>query len=535
MDKDLAALQEVRDRLKEARAARIAMESASQADADRWAEAVARAGRREAMRLARMAVQESGFGVIAGKTLKNIFATEYAWEKFKDMKTVGILRRDTERGIIEIAHPAGLVAAVIPITNPTSTALFKCLIAMKSRCSIVVSPHPRGVKCISEACKIAYEAARQAGAPEGCIRWLETPSLESTQELMGHRWTSVVLATGGPGLVEAAYSSGKPAIGVGSGNCPAYIHSSADAAHAIRAIVLGQTFDNGTICSSEQSVVCESSQVDEVLNQFRRRGAHIASPDEIRKLEKVVMRGKGMNPDIVGQFPHAIARMAGFEVPRDTTVLVCPYEGVGFDHPLSIEKLSPVLAFYRVQGEQAGFDLCEELLRFGGLGHSAVIHARDQAVIERFGLRMPAMRIMVNSPTTQGAIGLTTKLSPSMTLGCGTPGGNAFSDNIGPQHLINIKRLAWVDDAQLDEVERLDFRTREDTGEPKLPWSRFDGQPTRAVASAPAPIAAAVAPAAPPKPVSPAPAPRSNPFSGVQALSAADIEAILARSRAQGS
>lgn len=532
MDADLAALQEVRDRLGEARSARIALESATQEEADRWARAIAEAGRREAGRLARMAVEESGFGVVAGKTMKNIFATEFTWERIKDMKTAGVLHRDEEKGVVEIAHPAGLVAAVIPITNPTSTALFKCLIAIKARCSIVVSPHPRGIKCIGESCRIAYEAARRAGAPEGCIRWLETPTLESTNELMRHRWTSVILATGGPGLVKAAYSSGKPAIGVGSGNVPAYIHPSADVVRAARAITLGQVFDNGTICSSEQSVVCDRSLSGRMLDEFRRRGAHIANADEIKKLEKLVLRGKRQNADIVGQFPRVIARMAGFSVPENTTVIICPYAGVGWDRPLSIEKLSPILAFYEVDGEREGHALCRELLEFGGMGHTASIHTEDMSAAERYATAMPAMRITCNSPSTQGGIGYTTNLFPSMTLGCGTPGGNAFSDNIGPQHLINRKRLALVNDAMLDQDEALERQYREQTGEPLLPWSagRAGGGHAPALPRG-GYSSAGHRPSAPaPRHASPAPSGGAN-FPGAGSLTPADIEAIISRSK----
>jgi acetaldehyde dehydrogenase (acetylating) len=470
LDRDLAALQEVRDSLGRAREARLAMENASQADADRWAKAAVDAGRKEAVRLARMAVEETGMGHVTGKTLKNIFATEFTWGKIKDVKTAGVLNRDDARGVIEIAHPAGVVAAIIPTTNPTSTALFKCIIALKARCSIVVSPHPSAKKSIAEACRVVAEAARAAGAPAGAIGWLTDPTIESTQALMKHRWTSLVLATGGPGLVEAAYSSGKPAIGVGAGNCPAFIHASADVTKAVRAIVLGQIFDNGTICSSEQSVVCDRQHAPAALEEFKRRGAHLCSPEETKALEPVVNRGGHMNPKIVGKFAHVIAGMAGFRVPETTTVLVCPYEKVGADAPLSIEKLSPVLTFYTVDGFKQGVELCRSILHYGGLGHSCSIHATDKKAVEEFALQMPAMRINVNTPTTQGSIGYTTNLEPSMTLGCGTPGGNIFSDNIGPLHLINVKRIAYVNDAMLDEDERLEHELRREFGDPPLPW-----------------------------------------------------------------
>jgi acetaldehyde dehydrogenase (acetylating) len=512
VDRDLAALQEVRDALGRAREARLAMEDASQADADRWAKAVADAGRKEAVRLARMAVEETGMGHVTGKTLKNIFATEFAWERFKDVKTAGVIARDEANGVVEIAHPAGVVAAVIPTTNPTSTALFKCLIALKARCSIVVSPHPSAKKCIAESCRVAAEAARAAGAPAGAVNWLVSPTLGSTQHLMGHRWTSIVLATGGPGLVEAAYSSGNPAIGVGAGNSPVYIHASADVDRAVRCIVLGQVFDNGTICSSEQSVVCDRSHANAALEQFRARGAHICSPAEIKLLEPVVNKGGHMNPQIVGRFPKVLARLAGFSVPEDTTVLVCPYERVGKDAPLSIEKLCPLLTFYVVDSHRQAIERCREVLNFGGLGHTCGIHATDTAAVEEFALRMPACRINVNTPTTQGSIGYTTNLSPSMTLGCGTPGGNIYSDNIGPLHLINIKRIAYVNEAMLEEDERLEHQLRREFGDPQLPW----GEGARGSYRAPAPQRSA--------PVA-ARAPRSF---GANPLTPADIEAILA-------
>lgn len=519
MDKDLAALQEVRDRLAAAREARIAMEGASQQDADRWALAAVEAGRKEAVRLARMAVEETGMGHVTGKTLKNIFATEFTWSKIKDLKTAGVIARDEVRRVYDVAHPAGVVAAVIPTTNPTSTALFKCIIALKARCPIVVSPHPSAKKCIAESCRVVAEAARAAGAPAGAVGWLAEPTIESTQALMKHRWTSIILATGGPGLVEAAYSSGKPAIGVGAGNTPVYIHPSADIDRAVRAIVLGQVFDNGTICSSEQAVVVERPHGPAVLEAFRRRGAHICTPEQIKALEPVVNRGGHMNPKIVGRFAHVVAQMAGFKVPETTTVLICPYEGVGKEHPLSIEKLCPLLTFYEVDGQKQAFARCREILQFGGLGHSCGIHATDAKVVEEYGLAMPACRIDVNSPTTMGSIGYTTRLEPSMTLGCGTPGGNIFSDNIGPRHLINVKRIAWVDDAMLDEDERLEHQLRREFGDPVLPWGPNvrlapEAAPAPAAWSAPRPAVGATV---------------GGGAFGASPLTAADIDAILAR------
>jgi acyl-CoA reductase-like NAD-dependent aldehyde dehydrogenase len=529
MDKDLGALQEVRDRLKAARDARLVMEKASQADCDRWAAAAAAAGRREAGRLAKMAVEETGMGVVAGKTMKNIFATEFTWAKIKDMKTAGVIARDEKLGVVEIAHPAGVIAGVIPTTNPTSTALFKCLIALKARCSIVVSPHPRAVKCIAESCRVMYDAARAAGAPEGCIGWLENVTIESTNALMRHKWTSIILATGGPGLVEAAYSSGKPAIGVGSGNVPAYIHESADVAHAVRAIVLGQVFDNGTICSSEQSVIVDKAIERAVLEEFKRRGAHLCSPEESKRLESVVKKGDRQNPDIVGQYPRVIAKMAGFSVPDDCTVMLCPQEKVGPEAPLSIEKLSPVLSFYSVAGWREAREKCLAILAYGGMGHTSSIHAKDERVILEFGEAMPTGRITVNSPSTQGGIGYTTNLFPSMTLGCGTPGGNIYSANIGPQHLINVKRLAWVNEAMLDEDERLEFELRAQYGDTRLPWSNPGGSSSRSGAYAPAPSYEKRAEAPAPRVAVGAAAASTGNFQGASPLTPADIEAIISR------
>ncbi len=472
-DGDLVALQEVRDLLGKARAARLALEDYDQAATDRIVEAMVEAGVRHSFDLAKLAVAESGFGVVAGKTLKNLFSTEFTWQHIKDMKTVGVINRDDERRVYEIAHPAGTVAAVIPITNPTSTAMFKCIIALKARCSIVVSPHPRGVACIYEACKILYEAALRAGAPEGCISCLTKPTLQSTNELMRHRWTSLILATGGAGLVTAAYSSGKPAFGVGPGNSPAYVDRSADPKRAARALTLGQVFDNGTICSSEQSIVLDRPIANAFLDEMRGRGAHICTEAEVDALRPVIVEAGGgrQNPDIVGQYPRVIAEMAGFQVPHDTTTLICPERGVGRGYELSYEKLSPVLALYAVDGWKEGLAQAEELLHFGGMGHSSAIHATDERVIFQMAERLHANRIMVNSPTTQGAIGYTTGLFPSMMLGCGTPGGNVVSDNIGPQHLINTKRLTFVRDEMLDENERNDISYRRQAGDTQLPWA----------------------------------------------------------------
>lgn len=445
MDADLLALQEVRDCLRRARAAADVLEDWNQEQTDRVVRAMAEAGRRHVEELARLAVEDSGFGRLESKIVKNTFCTEHLWNYVKDVKTAGIVRRDEARKVYEIASPMGIVAAIIPITNPTSTALFKCIISIKARNAVVVSPHPRGVRCIGRACEVLYDAAIRAGAPEGCISWLRQPTLESTQELMRHRLTSVILATGGPGLVKQAYSSGKPAIGVGPGNCPAWIDRSADVRHAVRCLVLSQTFDWGTICASEQSVVLDRPIAEKAIEEFVRQGAHVCTPEENRKIAALVVDPvqRRVNPAIVGLAPHRIAQMAGFAIPESTSVLLCPETGVGWEHPLSIEKLSPILSLYVEDGWKAGCKRCMELLAFGGEGHTIVIHATDQNVILEFGIKKQASRILVNSPSSQGSVGFATNLVPSMTLGCGTPGCNIVSDNINAQHLVNIKRIAY--------------------------------------------------------------------------------------------
>jgi acetaldehyde dehydrogenase (acetylating) len=360
------------------------------------------------------------------------------------MKTVGVIRRLEDRKVVEIAEPFGVVAAIVPSTNPTSTAIYKILIALKARCPIVISPHPAAVRCISRVAEVMTDGARRAGAPDGSIGWMTTVTLEGTQELMKARETAVILATGGMGLVRAAYSAGKPAYGVGPGNAPAYIERSADVAKAVRDIVTGKTFDNGVLCSSENSVVVDAALVEEVRREFIAQGAHFLSADEIDAVAKVLVSPQRLpNPALVGRPATYIARQAGITVPPSTSVLIGELAGVGRDYPLSIEKLCPVLSFYVVSDWREGCERCKQILRYGGMGHTMSIHSRNEEVILQFGLKKPAYRIVVNTPTTHGSIGLTTGLDPAMTLGCGGFGGNITSDNISPRHLLNIKRLAY--------------------------------------------------------------------------------------------
>ena len=398
----------------------------------------------QAEALARLAHEETGYGVVADKVQKNLFASEKVYRFIKPIKTVGVIRRLEDRKVIEIAEPFGVVCAIVPSTNPTSTAIYKILIAIKARCPIVISPHPAAVRCITRVAEIMHEAARKAGAPEGAISWMTTVTLEGTQELMKARETAVILATGGMGLVRAAYSAGKPAYGVGPGNAPAYIESSADIAKAVRDIVTGKTFDNGVLCSSENSVVVDAPLVEEVKRAFAANGGYFMSSSEIDAVGRILVSPQRLpNPALVGRPATYIAQQAGIQVPPGTRVLLAELAGVGRDFPLSIEKLCPVLSFYVVKDWREGCERCKQILRYGGMGHTMSIHSRNDDIILQFGLKKPAYRIVVNSPTTHGSIGLTTGLDPAMTLGCGGYGGNITSDNISPRHLLNIKRLAY--------------------------------------------------------------------------------------------
>jgi acetaldehyde dehydrogenase (acetylating) len=360
------------------------------------------------------------------------------------MKTVGIVNEDEEKRIFEVASPIGVIAAIIPSTNPTSTAIYKALIALKGRNAVVFSPHPSAVRCINETSRLIAEAAQRAGAPKGVISCMTLSTMEGTQELMKHPLTALILATGGTGLVKAAYSAGKPAFGVGPGNVPSYIEKTADVAKAVHDILTGKCFDNGTLCSSEQAIICDEAIKDSVLAELRKQGAHICNSQEKSQLERTIQTPRRtLNTKIVGKSAVIIAGMAGFSVPPNTRALVAHADGVGLDYPISMEKLSPTLAFYVVRDWREGCAKCIEILNFGGLGHTLSVHTKNEEVVREFGLRKPAFRICVNTPAALGAVGYTTNLFPSMTLGCGAAGGNITSDNISPLHLINLKRVAY--------------------------------------------------------------------------------------------
>ena len=443
-DRDLAAMQQARSLAQRAHRAGPALAELSQDRIDAIVDAMAAAVRPRAEQLARLAVEETGFGVIADKVQKNLFSAVRVHEFIRPMRTVGVINRDETRKVVEIAEPFGVVAAIVPSTNPTSTAIYKILIAIKARCPIVISPHPSAARCITLAAEIMATAAREAGAPDGAINWMQTVSLEGTQELMRHRDVKLILATGGLGLVRAAYSAGKPAYGVGPGNAPCFIERSADLAKAASDIILGKSFDNGLLCSSPNSIVVESAVADAARRELVARGGHFLSPIETERLSAALVTPQRLpNPKLVGRSALAIAAATGLEVPPTTRALIVELGGVGRDHPLSIEKLSPVLSHYTVADWREGCERCMQILRYGGMGHTMSIHSENEQVILEFGLKKPAFRIVVNTPTTHGSIGLTTGLDPAMTLGCGGYGGNITSDNISPRHLLNIKRLAY--------------------------------------------------------------------------------------------
>jgi len=406
---------------------------------------MALAGLDKHMALAKLAVEETKRGVYEDKIIKNLFATEYIYHNIKYDKTVGIIHENPHEEIIEIAEPVGVIAGITPVTNPTSTTMFKALISIKTRNPIIFAFHPSAQRCSSEAARVLRDAAVRAGAPEHCIQWIETPSLDATNQLMRHPGVSLILATGGAGMVKAAYSSGKPALGVGPGNVPCYIEKTANIKRAVNDLILSKTFDNGMICASEQAVIIDKEIYEQVKKEMMENHCYFLNEEEKKKVEKLVINENtcAVNPDIVGKPAYEIAKMAGIAVPEDTKILVAELKGVGPKYPLSREKLSPVLACYKVNSTEEGFKRCEEMLEFGGLGHSAVIHSDNQNVVTEFGKRMKAGRIIVNAPSSQGAIGdIYNAYIPSLTLGCGTFGGNSVSTNVSAIHLINIKRMA---------------------------------------------------------------------------------------------
>lgn len=444
MDKDLASLQEARELLERAHVAQQAFARVSQEQVDRVVTAMAKAASVAAERLARMAVDETGMGRYEDKILKNKFGSDLVLEYILPLKTVGVVREIPERKVKELAVPMGIVAALVPTTNPTSTAMFKALISVKGRNAIVMSPHPRAVKCTVETARIMHDAAVEAGAPKDLVLAMETPTLEGTNELMRHKRTAIILATGGYPMVRAAYSSGKPAYGVGPGNVPAIVDRTADVPKAVRDIINGKCFDQGVLCSAENSLVCDAPVDAQVKAELPKNGAVIVRGEDRARLQRVMQdpRSGGISADIVGLPAEVIAQKAGITVPPGTRVLVAECQEVGPKEFFSREKLSPVLGYFVEDGWEKCCERAIQLLEFGGLGHSLSIHSRDEKVIQAFFEEKPAFRILLNTMSALGAVGYTTGLVPAMTLGPGTWAGSSTSDNIGPLHLINIKRLA---------------------------------------------------------------------------------------------
>ena len=407
--------------------------------------AAATAANKARIRLAKLAVQETGMGIVEDKVIKNHYASEYIYNAYKNEKTCGVLEEDRSFGVTRIAEPIGLIGAVIPTTNPTSTAIFKALICLKTRNGIIISPHPRAKKCTTEAARIVLEAAVEAGAPEGIIAWIDEPSLEMTTQVMSG--VDLILATGGPGMVHSAYSSGKPALGVGPGNVPAIIDDSADVLMAVSSIIHSKTFDNGMICASEQSVIVVDSIYDQVRDEFENRGCYLLNEEETEKVRQILLINGSVNAKIVGQSAHTIAALAGVEVPESAKVLIGQVDSVDISEPFAHEKLSPVLAMYRSASFEQSLDMAQKLLEDGGFGHTAAVYLETRKAKEKmelFAQRMKACRILVNTPSAQGGIGdlYNFRLTPSLTLGCGSWGGNSVSENVGVKHLLTIKTVA---------------------------------------------------------------------------------------------
>ena len=449
LDKDLKARQEARELAKAAEEAQKQLAGMCQEKLDAIVEAAAKAFYDAALELAELAVRETGFGNVEDKITKNQFASRRVCDAIRGMKTVGVLSGESGEKLWQIGVPVGMIAAIVPSTNPTSTVCYKALIALKAGCSIVFSPHPKAINCTMRAAQIVAAAAEKAGAPKGSVACLSIPSLDGCRELMSAPQTRLILATGGPAMVKAAYSSGKPAIGVGAGNGPAYIHHSADVSHALDCILRSKSFDYGTICASEQSIIVEKDMEQQVRQVAAGKGFYFMDTEQAGRLAKLLFKPNGtLNPAIVGKPALQLAQMAGFSVPGSTKVLVAREQEAGPTRPYSMEKLCPVLAFFVMDSEDAVLQKAIEVLTHEGSGHTFAMHATEEAVVKKFALQIPVSRFLVNTPAALGGIGATTKLFPALTLGCGAVGGSSSSNNISPMDLINIRRVAWDEEAQ---------------------------------------------------------------------------------------
>lgn len=441
-DLDLRSIQEARDLARKGAAAAKQMAGYTSEQIDRILKSMVEAARAHAACLGKMAVEETGFGKALDKAYKNHAASVLLYEDIKDMKTVGIISEDPEKKILEVAAPAGLIMGIVPSTNPTSTVIYKSMIAIKAGNAIVFSPHPSAAKCTLKAAEVMREAAIKAGAPEGVIGCVSMPTMAATNELMHCKEVALIIATGGPGMVKAAYSAGKPAIGVGAGNSPAYIERSADVKAAVEAIMASKTFDNGTICASEQSIICETCNRQQVVDELKRQGAYFMTREETEKVCRLLFKnGHAMNAKFVGRTPDVIAQAAGISIPMGTRVLIGEQDGVGEGYPLSYEKLTTVLAFYTVEDWKQACGLSMQLLQ-NGIGHTMSLHTQNEDIVRKFAVK-PASRILVNTGGSMGGTGISTGLDVAFTLGCGTCGGSSVSENVSPLNLINVKKVAY--------------------------------------------------------------------------------------------
>ncbi|SHI75476.1 acetaldehyde dehydrogenase [Dethiosulfatibacter aminovorans DSM 17477] len=443
-DKDLISIQSVRDLIKRSEQAQKQLSEYNQEQIDAIVAKIAKACASNAELLAKLAVEETGFGRWQDKVLKNLLGSTMTYESCKDMKTIGIINEDAEKKLMDVGVPVGIVAALIPSTNPTSTTMYKAIISIKSGNSVIFSPHPNARKCILETIRIIKEAIVDAGGPKDTVLSIENVTLQAVNELITDRRIGMILATGGEAMVRAAYSSGNPAIGVGPGNGPAFIEQSADVSKAVRQIVESKTFDNGTICASEQSIITEDCIKDEVVEKLKKQGCYFMTTEEIEKLAKFILRSNGtMNPQIVGKDAKTIADLANIRIPVGTKILVAEQNEVGKNNPYAREKLCPILAFYTENSWERACERSMEILHNEGVGHTMTIHTKDESVVKEFALKKPVSRLLVNTPATLGGVGATTNLSPAFTLGCGAVGGSSTSDNITPMHLLNVRRVAY--------------------------------------------------------------------------------------------
>lgn len=455
LDYDLQTIQQARDLARNGEIAANQLKNYNEEQIDRIVKNMVEVAEKNAKQLAQMAVNETGFGIVKDKIYKNHAASGLLYEEIKDKKTIGVLDADPEKQMITIADPIGLLMGIVPSTNPTSTVIYKAIIALKARNPIIFSPHPSALKCTMAAVKLMNDAAVEAGAPQNVVQGISKPSIEATDALMKAKEVKLIIATGGPAMVKASYSAGKPAIGVGAGNSPAYIERSANIEKAVRNIMASKTFDNGTICASEQSIIVEHSNRDKVVAEFKKHGAYFMSKEETDLVCGLLFKnGHAMNAKYVGKSPDVIAEAAGIKIPNGTRVLVGEQAGVGEKWPLSYEKLTTVLAFYTVNDWHEACDLSFELLQ-NGIGHTMSLHTEDKEIARNFSVK-PASRILINTGGTMGGTGISTSLSTAFTLGCGSWGGSSVSENVGPEHLINVKRLVYglVDcDKLLEEDE----------------------------------------------------------------------------------